>query len=294
MCVPGWAVSKVDGSFAKLAPILYQRFNLIMQLLISHITIPLKVSLFVSSILEPSPPPTPFMKYFLASHFQLLLWAFKNVNCACCSKAMLHQSDDSCFWIWPLLWPCSCSFFLFFFPNNFFSLITAISLFVFLCPLGCVWIVCEWMRSAGNTRQQSRPRWPLSRGHHPGYQWWQHRAHDTHGGSEQDQNLHPAAHSHHHQVWKREVRMKNVTLFNVRSLGWVCRQGQIESNRITKMHGNIANICSQYNYGQLKKRSQNACLPWMSACITTTDCNCLYILFPLQPSDSSNMQIRSI
>lgn len=72
--------------------------------------------------------------------------------------------------------------------------------FFFFFSLGCVWIVCECTRPAGNTKQQSRPRWPLPWRHHPGYQWWQHRAHDAHGGSEQDQNLHSAAHPHHHQV----------------------------------------------------------------------------------------------
>lgn len=72
--------------------------------------------------------------------------------------------------------------------------------FFFLFSLGCVWIVCECTRPAGNTRQQSRPRWPLSWRHHPGYQRWQHRAHDAHGGTKQDQNLHSAAHPHRHQV----------------------------------------------------------------------------------------------
>lgn len=63
----------------------------------------------------------------------------KNVNRACCPRAMLHQSDDSWFcWIWPLWWHSwpNALFFLYFFSFLTGSMITFITdLFFFFSPL---------------------------------------------------------------------------------------------------------------------------------------------------------------
>lgn len=123
-------------------------------------------------------------------------------------EAILHQSDDGCFcWIYPL-W---LNLMLCFFPSICISSsLTAWQLavnssflfFSWLCLDHCV---CVWMLTSGNTRQQGRPRRLVSRRHHSGDQRRQHRAHDTHGGSEQDQNLHSAAYTQHQQVWKHNT-----------------------------------------------------------------------------------------
>lgn len=151
-----------------------------------------------------------------------LLPAFENVNLECCPRQYLINQKRAAFVEFgprvdtPTL--------MLFFISSFLSFLVTGSLTPaynssFFSFLGCVWTAaCVYVLSLGNTWQQGGSGWPVSRRHHPGYQWREHGADDAHGRSEQDQNLHSAAHTQRQQVWRREkysVMLMLLTLVQV-------------------------------------------------------------------------------